>query len=389
MKNAPEIKNIDRTMLTSLVQQVLNNPTVEIHQWKHEPVSYINTEESNLGLHRFKGSVEDESGVRPWSIMLKAVKAPLNDTNPTYWNYHRREILVYESGLVKDLPGGLSAPPCVGITEYNDGVCWLWLEDVSDSVSQPWSLAEYGLTARHLGRFNGAYAAGHPLPDMPWLSQQWLRGWLAEYDRGCRNTLELIRDQNFWKDPLLISSFPKPITNEVIRLWENHEALLSVLDKLPKTFCHMDAYRPNLFLRRDAHGMDQTVAIDWVFAGIGSLGEEIANLWAASLMWFEYDATDAKGLDDAVFTGYLAGLRDAGWQDDVRLVRLGYTSACVLRWGVIGLWWMLSLNNTQELADFEKNWKHPMPELVSQWAKTAYYVLGLADEAYQLQQLLF
>ena len=172
-------------------------------------------------------------------------------------------------------------------------------------------------------------------------------------------------------------------------MWEHHDALLSVLDKLPKTFCHMDAYRPNLFLRRDARGISWTVAIDWVFTGIGSLGEEIANLWAASLMWLEYDATDAKGLDDVVFTGYLDGLRDAGWQGDARIVRLGYTSACALRWGVIGLWWMLSLNNAQELADFDSNWKRPMPELVSQWAKTAYYVLDLADEAYQLKQELF
>jgi hypothetical protein len=30
-----------------------------------------------------------------------------------------------------------------------------------------------------------------------------------------------------------------------------------------------------------------------------------------------------------------------------------------------------------------------MSELVAQWSKTAYYVLGLADEAYQLQRALF
>ena len=151
----------------------------------------------------------------------------------------------------------------------------------------------------------------------------------------------------------------------------------------------MDAYRPNLFLRQDAGDIPQTVAIDWVFTGIGSLGEEIANLWAASLMWMEYDATDAKGLDEAVFSGYLDGLRDAGWQGDARIVRLGYTSACVLRWGVIGLWWMLSLNNAQELADLEANWKRPIPELVSQWAKTAYGVLDMADEAGRLTKELF
>jgi hypothetical protein len=151
----------------------------------------------------------------------------------------------------------------------------------------------------------------------------------------------------------------------------------------------MDAYRPNLFIRRDAQGNAQLVAIDWVFAGTGSLGEEIANLLAASLIWFAYDAAQAKHLDETVFAGYLAGLREAGWAGDFRLARLGYTAACALRWGLVGLWWSRSLNNAQEQADLEKKWNHPVPELVSQWAKTTCYVLGLADEAAQLQRALF
>jgi hypothetical protein len=389
MNHAPEIKDIDRAMLTNLVRQALNSPTAEIRQWEHEPVSYINTEQSNLGVHRFTGTVEEEGDLRPWSVMLKAVRAPINDSDPTFWNYHRREILAYRSGLLNDLPGGFLAPRCFGIAEYSDEVCWLWLEDLANSSSEPWSLAEYGLAARHLGRFNGAYAAGHALPVEPWLSQHWLRGWLAAYERGCRAALELMGDKAFWEHPLLMSAFPRPITDDVLRLWDSHEALLSVLDQLPRTFCHMDAYRPNLVIRRDAHGMDQTVAVDWVFAGIGAIGEEIANLLAASLIWFEHDAAEAGNLDTAIFTAYLDGLREAGWQGDLKVARLGYTAACALRWGLVGLWWLESLNIAQEQADFEKNWKRPMPELVSQWAKTAYYVLGLADEAYQLQQELF
>ncbi len=78
-----------------------------------------------------------------------------------------------------------------------------------------------------------------------------------------------------------------------------------------------------------------------------------------------------------------------GWQGDSRLVRLGYTAAGALRWGVVGLWWLGALSDASKQADLEKQWSRPMPELVSQWAKTTYYVLGLAQEAHQLQRTLF
>jgi hypothetical protein len=237
-------------------------------------------------------------------LVLKAVQAPVNVTNPAYWNYHRREIFAYKEGLLAELPGGLLAPRCWGITEHPEGLCWLWLEDLRAAISQPWTLAEYSLAARHLGRFNATYLTGHPLPVFPWLSDHWLRGWLNAYETTCLAVLDLIRDAHFWEHPLLRSAFPRSITDDVWRLRNRQEGLLAVLDRLPQTFCHLDAYRPNLFLRGDVPGTLQTVAVDWVFAGIGGIGEEIANLLAASLIWFEYDAAEARNLDEAVFAGY-------------------------------------------------------------------------------------
>jgi hypothetical protein len=150
-----------------------------------------------------------------------------------------------------------------------------------------------------------------------------------------------------------------------LRLWASHDALLATLDQLPQTFCHLDAYRPNLFIRQDAQGSNQTLAVDWVFTGIASVGEEIANLLAASLIWFEYEAAEARSLDEAVFRGFLNGLRDAGWQDDPRLVRLGYTAACALRWGVVGLWWLQSLGDAGKQAELESHWNRPLADLAS------------------------
>ena len=383
------IKDIDSAMLTEPVRQALRSTTAEIYQWEHQAISYINTEEANLGLHRFKGIAKAGGEQRPWSIVLKAVHAPVNETDPTHWNYHRREILAYEEGLLNNLPGGISAPRCLGVNKYSDGVCWLWLEDIKSPSSSDWTVAEYGKAARHLGQFNGAYLTGHTLPDFPWLSQIWMRGWLSYYEGDCRKVLELIRDEHFLEQPLLRSAFPCSITDEVMRLWASHSALLTSLDQLPRTFCHLDAYRPNLFIHRDAQGSSQTLAIDWVFTGIASVGEEIANLLTASLIWFEYDAVEAKSLDEAIFSGYLNGLRDTGWQGDSQFARLGYTAACALRWGVVGLWWMQDMSDPINRAELETHWNRPLREMVSQWARTTYYILDLAGEAYRLQQDLF
>jgi Phosphotransferase enzyme family len=388
MNDLPQIKEIDSTLLTDPVRQALGSTNAEIRQWEHQPIRYIVTETANLGLHRFMGTARDRGVDRDWSIVLKAVEAPESQADSTSWNYHRREILAYEEGLLAELSGDVCAPRCLGINKYPGGICWLWLEDVQNPASQSWSLAEYGQVARHLGRFNGAYLTGQPLPNRPWLSRHWIRGWLSFYDETSREVLDRIQEEGFLEQPRLRSAFGQGFKEDVSHLWTSYEALFAALDQLPQTFCHLDAYRPNLFLRRDRHGSDQTVAVDWVFTGIAAVGEEIANLLAASLIWFEYDAVEARKLDEAVFSGYLDGLREAGWQGDSRIVRLGYTAACALRWGIVGLWWMRSLGNAGKEAELESHWNHPLPELISQWTQTINYLLGLAQEAYRLIKIV-
>ena len=388
MSNLPDIREIDSTILTDPVRRALDSPTAEIHRWEHHPIRYINTEVSNLGLHRFRGTARVRGEECRWSIVLKAVDAPIRDLDPASWNYHRREILAYEEGLLTELPGGLSAPRCLGIQKFPEGICWLWLEDVLNPDSLPWSLPEYGLVARHLGQFNGAYLLGQPLPTHPWLSQNWMRGWLSYYETSNQEVLGLIQNVHFWEHSSLCAVFPHRITDEILRLWASYPSLLNILDQLPRTYCHLDAYRPNLFLQRELQGATRTIAVDWVFTGIAAVGEEIANLLAASLIWLEYDAADAKSLDEAVFSGYLNGLRDAGWQGDSQLVRLGYTAACTLRWGMVGMWWFRSLGDPDKEAELENHWGHPLTDLASQWAGTTTYLLDLAEETDQLQKKL-
>ena len=126
------------------------------------------------------------------------------------------------------------------------------------------------------------------------------------------------------------SSISPPVVSEITRLWTERERFLAALDRLPRTFCHHDAFRRNLLLRAGPEG-EELVAIDWAYAGHGAVGEELGQLVVASLYFFEAVGITPRDLDAACFAGYLAGLREAGWAGDERLVRLGFTVDAALR----------------------------------------------------------
>jgi hypothetical protein len=69
--------------------------------------------------------------------------------------------------------------------------------------------------------------------------------------------------------------------------------------------------------------------------GIGAAGEDMAGLVSANLALREVDPTQGDALDKVVFSGYMGGLRDIGWQGDADLVRFGYTAASALRYGLV------------------------------------------------------
>ena len=73
--------------------------------------------------------------------------------------------------------------------------------------------------------------------------------------------------------------------------------------------------------------------VDWSFVGAGALGEDIGNLVPDSVFDLFVPAEALPELDEAVFGGYVSGLREAGWQGDERLVRLGmHASAVKYEW---------------------------------------------------------
>ncbi len=312
--------------LTSLVRRALQDEDATVIDCSSAP---LDGGFSGAAVHRFTGQAETTQGQRAWSFIRKECNSANGNSDPKDYDYWKREILLYQSALLHNLPRMLIAPRCFAIEERSAQRAWLWLEDMgSQEHATQWPLAQYGVAARHLGQFNGAYLVGRPLSMHIWLRRPDVRERLALAAPGIDQLPTLRTYPNF--APLLTDEHMERIQ----WLWAKREQLLAMLEQLPLTFCHRDAFQHNLLLCHDGAGNQQTVALDWGSCGLGMLGEELVPLFSATLKFVVADPIRLQELDRTIFAGYMAGLRDAGWQGDEALVRFGFTALTALKAGV-------------------------------------------------------
>jgi hypothetical protein len=375
-EDAGDLSGVDAATLGPMVRALLDEPAAVVSRgWSCRPLGGGAGE--GIGLYRVTGSARVGDATQPWALVCK-VCAATDGADPGAWDYSAREGLAYGSGLLAALPGGLAAPRCLAVEAQPDGTSRLWLEAVTDAHPGPWPLDRYAEVARHLGRFNGAYLAGAPLPDQPWLSRGWLRDFV---EPSGPNVGDLERLAGPGASPLARQLYPSPVVSEFTQLWTERERFLAALDQLPRTFCHHDAFRRNLLHRAGSEG-EELVAVDWAYTGHGAVGEELGQLVVASLFFYEAVGIAPRELDAACFAGYVAGLREAGWVGDERLVRLGFTAAAALRHTVGLLRLVLPVVIDPALRPaMEDLFRRPLEAVIEGWAELWSFQFGLAEEA--------
>lgn len=243
------------------------------------------------------------------------------DLDPHRWTYWRREPLAYQS----DLPGayrgsGITAPGCLGV-HLGEADATLLLEWVDGRPGEFWPPADFRPAAEALGRAQAPFLLGRELPPVPWLSQGFLRSYSTEKPAPW----ELLDDDEVWQHPVVRATFPDGLREGVLLVHASRERLYQISEALPRTLCHLDFWPKNLLRRPDG----QIVLLDWAFAGVGAVGEDAGNVVPDSVFDHFVPAAEMPDLEQAVFESYLAGLREAGWDDDPRLVRLGMWSSAV------------------------------------------------------------
>jgi hypothetical protein len=365
------LQSIDSSTLTPIVRQALRRDAFQILDWRTRQLGGGMGNPVSVGLYRFEGTGQDQAERMAWSVILKIIQSPANvgatnmgeGDDQTHWNYWKRELLVYPSGLLETLPEGLAAPRCFGVRELPGNLAWLWLEDIVDVEEGAWSLERYARIARLLGRFNGRYVSSHPLPDFAWLSRHPIRQWIDL----------LIRLDFPWDHPRVLDRYPKPEVNPFRRMLLEHERFLTKLDLLPRTLRHGDTYPTNFKARHLNAGGEQIVALDWALIGIETLGDDLGQFVLGAHM--NLKDSRLEDVDAALFESYVDGLKESGCRLDPQWVRFAYTTLAALRVGLFQLY-LLNEELQQSQAPAQPAVEHPDPPIC--------FEVAMAKEAYGL-----
>jgi hypothetical protein len=371
------LSDLDPSDLRAAVRHALGRDGADVVDWRAQSI-YVAVNQMTAGLFRISGTARDRGESLPWSLVVKIVRNAVDfngvrQEDPSQSNYWKREPLLYRSRLLERLPPGLAAPRCYGVTEPRPETAWIWIEDVVD-VEGRWTIDRYGSVSRHLGAFNGAYLTGRPLPADECLTRDWLRGAVGDTTAMMQRLSELrehpLLRQHGWSDELL---------DRQARLAAQQDYFLGALESLPRTFCHLDAFRGNLLTRISPDGQEETVAVDWSFSGYGVVGQDLYAMAVAPVFFNDADPERLDEVDAVAFEGYLAGLRDAGWFGDPGLARLGYAVAAALRWGTVP-YWLMAIDD-HLAAVLERASGHSLEENLERTARVTRFVLDLGDEA--------
>ena len=234
------------------------------------------------------------------------------------------EFAFYQSGLLDSRTKGLRPSRCYGWYEREDGVIWLWLEDLSDAQQPPWSPAQHFAAARDIGRFNGSWPEGLDA-DATWLVRDpGVSRWEAQWRHGAFDDLRKAVDNPTVRKMLSGTLFERALAVEA-----TVDQLRKATESLPRCFSHGDSHPRNLFPPDEGAGMPQTVAIDWAGVGTDVLGIDGGTSAGSALTWGVDEAEQTVRIESEIFASYLQGLRDTEWTGDESTARLGYLCAFV------------------------------------------------------------
>src|SRR5687767_3559900 len=173
-----KLRAIDPAILTEVVRQDQRSSSLIVTHWTVRRLSEKGIRNPD-GLWLFSGEGQDGVGSQTWSVVLKILERPEEESplsNPWYW---KRELLWVQSGLIERLLEPVKSPRFYRVEETTDGV-WLWQEYVENHRPDPWKTEDYAFAAHQLGLWNGLCSTKSPIAAEPWFARQHYRFWYTK-----------------------------------------------------------------------------------------------------------------------------------------------------------------------------------------------------------------
>ena len=374
---------------------------VELEAAVGEPVAshVVEPLDPDLRIHSVTGGVFRVSGAtatgRDFRVVLKRVRHGHDEDPGALWvagedtthrNYWKREWLAFDSGLLDDLPGELTAPRKLLTTQPSPTECHIWMEEAPGRSGVALADEDFASISHAVGSTQGSYAAGVvDLPRDEWLSREWLRGWVE----ACARFIPPVSDDSLWHNDVLAPM--RPLRERVVALWEQREALFAILDTAPATVVHCDFWPTNLFvagdhmagdhMAGDHMAGDRVTAIDWSQIGIGRVAQDLDQVTLDTVWMQVRPGGDLDLLERTVLSSYQSGLQQAGFVVDEQRLRHWYAAAAALHYS-----WMLGGHTTGAFDDAsveraERRWGRSFADITADRARVLERSVALGEWA--------
>ena len=297
---------LGRDTVRDLVRTLLDDRTAEISGWTEQP---LHGGVSNSLVARLQGVAAATHGPQPWSLVVKYLQVDANDAwqvrglEPSHWRYWKRDWHVYQASWLSSLDPDFGPPRIYGVGELDPSTAWIAMEFLTPPTER-WSPERFPQVARILGRMNGRFLTGRPLPDEPWLTRDYIRMYVDSAEPVLNHLTELA------KAPLVRDIYPPDAVADLQAFWTDREQFYAALAACPQVFSHFDVFTRNAFLTENGTGRLQVTAVDWELCGVVPVGGELGSLTGASLAFLDLSPDIAEEVTQACLNAYLAGLAD-------------------------------------------------------------------------------